>query len=100
MPQRYINVPHWKCPDNPVNFSFGNSSQIISHDNRICEQTRLLSFDCRKLYNNTALVLRPKHSAGYHSHNYLRKPGLKVIGLNNQCRTSFGCPQIGMGKEH
>jgi hypothetical protein len=47
MPQSCINVAHWKCLNNPVNFSFGNSSQIISHDNRIREQTRLPSFKCR-----------------------------------------------------
>jgi hypothetical protein len=94
MPQGCINVTHWKCPNDQVNFSFGNGSQIISHDNRIREQTRLLSFECRKLDNNTALVLRAKHPTGYHGHDYLRQSGLKVIGLNNQRRTSFGCPLL------
>jgi hypothetical protein len=100
MPQSCINVTHWKRPNAPVNFSFGNGSQIISHDNRICEQARLLSFESRKLDNNTALVRSSKHPTGYQGQDYLRQSGLKVIGLNNQCRTSLGCPQIGMGKKY
>jgi len=100
MPQRCINVPHWKCPNDPINFSFSDGSQVISYDNRIREQARLLAFECRKLDNNTALVLSAKHPTGYHGYDYLRQPGLKVIGLNNQCRTCLGCPQIGMGEEH
>jgi len=50
--------------------------------------------------NNTAPVLRAKHPTGYHGHDYLRQFGLKVIGLNNQCRTSLGRPQIGVGEKH
>jgi hypothetical protein len=37
-------------------------------------------------------VLSAQHPTGYHGHDYLRQPGLKVIGLNNQCRSSLGCP--------
>jgi len=57
-----------------------------------------VEYDSRRVRPGALFVAVPGFRAD--GHDYLRQSGLKVIGLNNQCRTCFGCPQIGMGKEH
>jgi transcriptional regulator of nitric oxide reductase len=79
MAQSSIHFIHGQILDDTVNTVFGDSGQVVSHNNGVVKQARSAAFRSSEFEEDAALVASALNVAGNHGHNDLREPCLEVI---------------------
>jgi len=91
MPQGAIDISHGQNADYTVNLAFRDRCKVISHDHRIGQQPRSLTFRRRPQYGHATRMIGPKQPAGNHRDNDLMEPGVELVSLDDKGRTQLGC---------